>query len=350
MSRFEIYQSLTDSGLPKFGEMFHILMNKFPDRDFLPPEEILIDRKIKTKFKDDDYIHPRVPNPLLSCLKFFNKDKISDEIIPCVSSLQGRMFSKYKLTDAGYLSQSLFKDHEDGIIESVYRIEDADIEGGNPCSYINPIAVLNANFWLRKRLSYPFVHGEFPDRKGDYDNFEVDRILSSKKRMFLFKTFRPHWGVKKSIDVIIENEDNIDLLVEEFLREPEEEPQREIEMEPEEPIVFKYHLSDYREWVNTNPSFPGYNSFEWAYIFWNTYSIQMDKKIYGVMQGEQYGADGFEMDDQTLEFIEVNIHLFRLMGLSVTKVRPKYYSFSWPDEDSGSEESSMVMGDDDFDF
>jgi hypothetical protein len=74
------------------------IVDDYPFFDFLPPPCICKEEEIITEPKEFMPVRPFVPNPTLSLIKFFNRDKVSDNVIPYWKSQVGATSERKTLT------------------------------------------------------------------------------------------------------------------------------------------------------------------------------------------------------------------------------------------------------------
>jgi hypothetical protein len=234
--RLSVFRKKID-GFPMMSNVYEQLVNKYPLFDFLPPLEICQQEEliIGTDIREQ---RPSVANPLMSLLKFFNRDLINDHVLPYWRSVCNCVYERKSLTSEARdrLSQVGFLSGEDvpGTGLFIRNIE-------NSCEF----PIYDKNSWATATLQLYGIRKFLIPYKIDrelkinetQEDILIDTILRGN-RAKLFKFLTQKIGFKRALLIVTDNESIKDLYscwkerksrFEQEKRDPEPPPKTEME-------------------------------------------------------------------------------------------------------------------------
>lgn len=321
------------------SELFEIIFSENPDIDYLPPLGSFTKGEVKfTEPDESDYwITPSTGNTIMSMVKYFNPDKLSEKYIPFLNKeLTGYMYRNFKLSDQEFLSNRLFKDCSYGFIEATSRYRYIHSVQGNPCGYVNSNNVINACFFVYKMFCYPLCRHTEKTRER-FNKFPlVEQILSHRKLKRVFLLLVKAVGFSRSYEAY--EKYGVEF-IQEFcsLLKPEEPVRDEYDEFDEDGDRDRYYFWNYAKWIQDGrPMWMPYTE-EPLHSF---LIISMIREQVSHARDGSY-TTGVISEDFYLEFVEENRLKIELGGGVIHQPRPNYVFISYPeiDPDSDDEES-----------
>lgn len=313
-------------------EIYFDFIKDRPLEDILPPESLILEGRIKTRERED-YKSPSVPNPILSMIKYFNHDKITDSIPPIILKIDNKKYDKLRIFESHMRSAEFFSNNKN-FPEYGNILLDVEIENGNESFYLNPLDVVNACFATYKRFCYPIVR----DRRKlyhDYDKYShIRRVLSSNKVSWIFKYLVKDLGYQRAYEIssamLTWDEEDI----QNFLFKTEE-PQIEREQQESVKDLNFYSFREYPRWEVERPPH-------------GTYKLQDDEffnRIYNVRNQLRFAsdyhgsADRFSSSERTIQWCRENEIKIQLAGGYLSFPRDDFVFIRFPSLDDQSNDS-----------
>lgn len=179
-SHFDRYLTLT--------EIWEYLSKSHEFQDFYPPDSIVSDRLKVIADDEIDFSNRVVPNPILSLLKYFNRDKIDDSVIPYWKTAVNIGPQRKQLSrDEINRSQLLFNWNEKCFrLQQDYKTGVRCLEGHKQ-QFWDYDGVANVSFAIHSKFFIPVVECDYSTTSFFHpEDLKIESLMSSS-------SLRPHF-------------------------------------------------------------------------------------------------------------------------------------------------------------
>jgi hypothetical protein len=331
--------------IPSKIDIFQDLLERYPLIDFLPPKDNLIEEDFE-QGSNREKIPLRIPNETLSMIRFFNHDKVNDNVLPYIRQFIGRDTFKFEILSlTEKYSESIFPLIDQRYTDCQLNFLEYDVirvDSDNYC--IDPDRVASAYLTITGRKKFPIVK----NIKGreQYTSKEDDRIYqilcSTKAKTLLNLVELLGYDKIKNVLDDIEDFPYVSIGSAYYISKYSRQEPKKVYIEEDKPTSKYTDPRSFEAWMNSDDK-PVYEH-DMTPLFYEAYHTnqsRLDMNIY--IQDRQNNS---KIDPELREMSKDYIFLFDLIDWQSNDYQQKglYQIFYPKEEPSDSDQEFDLFG------